>query len=236
MISSHYETLGLSPDCTAAEVREAYRRLVKQHHPDLNEQSAAAVERSQELNAAHEILSDPKLRRAYDREQSGRGSAPPRGRIERNITQEVRLRLEDFLHGTSLQVMVRDPVNPGDAEVYPLEVPAMTAPGARVRLPRPFTGGHVILRLRALPSARFKVRGSDLRCDLRIDNRRAMQGGPESVSSLDGRRVSVHVPARVARGEVLRVPGEGLPKPRGGRGDLLVRITYRPEVQVRRTR
>jgi DnaJ-class molecular chaperone len=33
---------------------------------------------------------------------------------------------------------------------------------------------------------------------------------------------------------VLRVPGEGLPKPRGGRGDLLVRVTYRVEVKISR--
>ena len=37
------------------------------------------------------------------------------------------------------------------------------------------------------------------------------------------------------RGEIIHVPGEGLPKPRGGRGDLLVKVTYRPEVVTTRT-
>jgi DnaJ-class molecular chaperone len=46
--------------------------------------------------------------------------------------------------------------------------------------------------------------------------------------------VRVTIPAGVARGAVLRVTGEGLPKPRGGRGDLLVRVTYRVEVKVSR--
>jgi DnaJ-class molecular chaperone len=46
----------------------------------------------------------------------------------------------------------------------------------------------------------------------------------------------VRVPAGVKRGELVRVPGEGLPKARGGRGDLLVRITYRPDVRVSRGR
>jgi DnaJ-class molecular chaperone len=46
----------------------------------------------------------------------------------------------------------------------------------------------------------------------------------------------VPIPAHISRGEVLRLRGEGLPKPRGGRGDLLIRITYRPEVRVSRCR
>jgi DnaJ-class molecular chaperone len=46
--------------------------------------------------------------------------------------------------------------------------------------------------------------------------------------------VRVTIPAGVTRGAVVRVTGEGLPKPRGGRGDLLVRVTYRVEVKVTR--
>ena len=46
----------------------------------------------------------------------------------------------------------------------------------------------------------------------------------------------IQIPKRVKRGEVVRIAGEGMPKPRGGRGDLLVRITYRPDVRVSRSR
>jgi DnaJ-class molecular chaperone len=44
----------------------------------------------------------------------------------------------------------------------------------------------------------------------------------------------VPIPRGVERGEVLRIAGEGLPKSRGGRGDLLVRINYRVEVRISR--
>ena len=44
----------------------------------------------------------------------------------------------------------------------------------------------------------------------------------------------VPIPRGTARNEIIRIPNEGLPKPRGGRGDLLVRITYRIEVRIRR--
>ena len=235
----HYATLGLDRRCTAAQIRSAYRVLSKQHHPDLNQGSHEAVARSQALNAAHEILSDPAKRRAYDRElNAGQAPAPaPRAaKIERNISQDAHLRIEDFLRGTTLEVRIKDPANPRGAETYQLIVPPGTAPGARFRLPRtePFAGGFVQVRVRALPGFRFKVRGSDLRCDLRISAQRATQGGTEMMQGATGSMLRVQIPAGVSRGEILRISSEGMPKPRGGRGDLLVRISYRPDVRISR--
>ncbi len=238
--SDHYATLGLDRRCTLAQIRAAYRLLAKRHHPDLNPGAAEAVTRSQEINAAHETLSDPARRRAYDRELESRAEpakAANAARRERDIAQDVRLRIEDFLRGATLEVRVNDPANPNGVELYRLDVPPDTAPGTRIRVPRvaPFEGGFVQVRLRALPGFRFKARGSDLRCDLRIKAQRATQGGVEMIAGATGAPLRVAIPPRVARGEILRVPGEGLPKPRGGRGDLLVRITYRPEVRINRT-
>jgi DnaJ-class molecular chaperone len=51
-----------------------------------------------------------------------------------------------------------------------------------------------------------------------------------------GGMLCVTISRRVKRDEVVRLAGEGMPKPRGGRGDLHVRIIYRPEVRVARTR
>ena len=235
----HYAALGLDRKCTAAQIRSAYRLLSKRHHPDLNHDEPDAVRRSQELNAAHEILSDPAKRRAYDRDLHGSKSPAPTARAaksERNISQDAHLRIEDFLRGTSLEVRVKDPANPNGAEIYELTIPPGTAPGERFRLPRvaPFDGGFVLIRVRALPGFRFKARGSDLRCDLRINARRATDGGVETMPGPTGAPLRVQIPAGISRGEILRIPGEGLPKARGGRGDLLVRITYRPEVRISR--
>lgn len=237
--ANHYATLGLDRRCTPAQIRAAYRVLAKQHHPDLNPDSPASVARTQELNAAHAILSDPELRAAYDRELDAppKKPAPARtGKIQRNISRDVNLRLEDFLRGTTREVRIQDPAHPGGAEIYQLVVPPDTAPGTRFRLPRaePFAGAFVQLRVKALPDFRFKVRGSDLRCDLKIKPERAAQGGTEPIRGLTGAMLRVQIPRGVARGEILRVTDEGLPRSRGGRGDLLVRINYRVEVRVTR--
>jgi curved DNA-binding protein len=236
---NHYATLGLDRRCTLAQIRAAYRVLAKQHHPDLNPHSPAAVARTQELNAAHEILSDPEQRAAYDRELDAPKKASTETRaakIKRNLSQDVKLRLEDFLHGTTREVRVNDPANPDGVELYKLVIPPNTAPGTRFRLPRTgaFAGGFVQLRVKALPHFRFKVRGSDLRCDLKIKTERAVQGGVEMIPGLAGGRLCVTILRGVARAEIIRLSGEGLPKPRGGRGDLLVRIAYRVAVRVTR--
>jgi curved DNA-binding protein len=197
-----------------------------------------ALRRIQALNAAYETLSDSSRRNAYDRERnSTRNRLRSTGltKVERNLAKDVHLRLEDFVRGTTLEVTVNDPAVPSGREVLQLTIPPGTAPGTRFRVPRTDSmGGMVTVRVRALPGFHFKVRGSDLRCDLKIPLARATQGGVEWIRGLNGEQLKVTIPRGVERGEIIRIPGEGLPKPRGGRGDLLVRITYRPEVRIGR--
>ena len=238
--SDCYSVLGLDRRCTPDQIRTAYRLLAKRHHPDVNQGAAEAVTRLQELNEAYETLSDPARRRAYDRKLSAAAppSAPkPAAKIKRDIAQSVRLRIEDCLRGVSIVVRVNDPANPDGEEVYQLAIPRGTAPGAKFKIPRQgrFEGGFVIVKVGVLPGFRFKARGYDLRGDLRISATRAKQGGMEMVTGPAGHALRVRIPAGVARGEIVCVPGEGLPKPHGGRGDLEVKIVYRPEVKITRS-
>jgi DnaJ-class molecular chaperone len=215
--------------------------LARKHHPDLNPRSTEAQDLTRDINAAYEILGDMERRRAYDEsltaEAKPKPSSPAVGRVPQ-ISKDLHLRIEEFFRGASLEVEVNDPGNPGGPEVYLLEVPQETAPGMRFRIRREgrFSGGHVLVRVCARPDFRFKVRGSDLRCDLRINVRRAAQGGSESVRGPLGNYLRLQIPPGVARGEVLRIEGEGLPKARGGRGDLLVRLVYKPHVRIARAK
>ena len=235
----HYATLGLDRRCSDAQIRAAYRVLAKQHHPDVNHGSRDAQTRTQELNAAYEILSDSARRREYDAEvASAKKTAAPASpkKSGGNIAKEVHLGIQEFLRGTKLEVRVNDPGNPDGAETYELVVPPETAPGTRFKIPREASVGRsfVVVRVKARPDFRFKVRGSDLRCDLKISFQRAQSGGVESVRSVTGNFLRVMIPKKVSRGEIISLAGEGLPKPRGGRGDLLVRVTYQPEVRITR--
>jgi len=62
----YYEVLGLSRDASETEIKKAYRRLARDHHPDANPGDAGAEERFKELTEAYEVLSNPQARRAYD--------------------------------------------------------------------------------------------------------------------------------------------------------------------------
>ena len=62
----YYEVLGLPREASEAEIKKAYRRLARDHHPDANPDDSGAEERFKELTEAYEVLSNPESRRAYD--------------------------------------------------------------------------------------------------------------------------------------------------------------------------
>jgi len=62
-----YEILGVGRSATESEIKAAFRRLAALHHPDRNRDDPEAQVRFKEVNAAHQILSDPEKRAAYDR-------------------------------------------------------------------------------------------------------------------------------------------------------------------------
>jgi molecular chaperone DnaJ len=61
-----YEVLGVSKSASQDEIKKAYRKLARKHHPDSNPGDAAAEERFKELQDAHDVLSDPEKRKQYD--------------------------------------------------------------------------------------------------------------------------------------------------------------------------
>ncbi len=73
--ADHYATLGVPPGATTAEIKAAYRTLVKQHHPDAGGDQRTILA----LNAAWEVLRDGDRRRRYDH-GAGLGSGAPQGR------------------------------------------------------------------------------------------------------------------------------------------------------------
>jgi len=66
MAADYYKTLGVSKDADADEIRKAYRKLARKHHPDLNPGDKAAEDRFKTVQEAYDILSEPKKKTMYD--------------------------------------------------------------------------------------------------------------------------------------------------------------------------
>jgi curved DNA-binding protein len=62
----YYKTLGVERTATEAEIKSAYRKLARKHHPDLNPNNKDAAERFKEINEAYQVLSDADKRKKYD--------------------------------------------------------------------------------------------------------------------------------------------------------------------------
>ena len=66
MAESLYDILGVAKTATADEIRKAYRKLARKHHPDINPGDKRAEDRFKKVSAAYDVLSDDKKRAAYD--------------------------------------------------------------------------------------------------------------------------------------------------------------------------
>ena len=66
MAKDYYEVLGVNKTATDKEIRSAYRRLARKHHPDVNPGDKSSETKFKEINAAHDVLADAEKRRKYD--------------------------------------------------------------------------------------------------------------------------------------------------------------------------
>src|SRR5438034_507838 len=79
----YYSTLGVAKTATDKEIKQAYRKLARKHHPDVNPKDKSAEAKFKEINEAYEVLGDPAKRKKYDElganwrmyEQAGAGAA-----------------------------------------------------------------------------------------------------------------------------------------------------------------
>ena len=78
-MSNYYDVLGVAKDASEKEIRQAYRRLARQYHPDVNRKDTEAEEKFKEINEAYGVLSDEESRKKYDRYGNNWRHAEERG-------------------------------------------------------------------------------------------------------------------------------------------------------------
>lgn len=297
----YYETLGVSRSATDEEVKKAFRRLAREHHPDVAKDKKGSEERFKDINEAYEVLGDPENRRKYDalgsdfragtdfrpppgfgRRRSGRrGDASQaedfdfrfggagfsdffeslfggrraeggfggfgveeddtdEGRRGADVEGEIRVALDEVLHGSVRTVTFRRPKSRDDdsgRSSIQVRVPPGVREGQLIRVAGKGEAvvrgvpGDLYLRVRLVRHPDFQVRGADLVTDLTLAPWEAVLGATVSVPTLDG-RVHVRIPAGSRNGQGLRVRGHGLPSGEGVRGDLYVTLRVDVPSQV----
>lgn len=102
-----------------------------------------------------------------------------------------------------------------DGEAIKLSGMGEAAPGA--------VSGDLYVKIRVMPHPIFRREGQDILTDLNVSPSKMLLGGKEILETLEG-KIEVRIPELSKAGDFLRIRGKGVPKLRGGRGDLLIRI------------
>lgn len=158
-----------------------------------------------------------------------RSYAPSGGAAQQSFDQEAKisLTLSEAFHGTQKRLKI------GSDEVE-VRIPAGAKQGTKVRLrgkgqmnPYSKQRGDIYLVVNLLPHHIFQFEGDNLVCEVPIAPDEAVLGGKIQVPTPDG-SVTMNLPPGVKSGQSLRLRGKGWPKPKGGRGDQLVRVVITP--------
>jgi DnaJ-class molecular chaperone len=233
MARDYYQVLGLSKSASADDIKKAYRRLARQVHPDLHSGSKKfeMEKRFKELNAAHEVLSDPDKRKKYDqyganweqadayehaRRQAGaRGESGPEFSFGGEGFSDI---FENLFKGRGRAGNGRTSAMHG--EDLETEVPltlaeVLTGVTKRMTLqePVPCSTCHGSGALRGRPCPTCQGQGA----------------------TVQPHTIEVRIPAGVQDGSRVRVAGKGQVGTNGGKpGDLYLRVAITPDKVFRR--
>ena len=219
----YYATLGVAKTASDKEIKQAFRKLARKFHPDVNPGDKAAEARFKEINEANEVLSDPAKRKKYDElganwrlyeqaQQGGQGGAgSPFGQwsYAPGGTGGFRPMTEEEMSG-----MFGDDDSPF-SDFF-----------------KTFFGGDLGGgQRRARPRAPRQTKGRDVEHEIELDLEDALRGTVQRLGinqNGEHRNVEVRIPAGVTDGSRVRVSGEG---ERGGgsgaSGDLYLRVRLR---------
>jgi DnaJ-class molecular chaperone len=228
----YYQILGVPKNASEKDIKQAYRKLARKYHPDVNPGDKSAEAKFKEINQAHEVLSDPEKRKKYDQfgenwqyadqfAKAGGQQQQPAWEFRRGGTQfdfgdmggsEGFEDIFDSILSGSRGRTTRRPRQGQDME-YPVEV----------SLEEAYRGTTRMLEMQSEePCPACKGKGCRT-C-----------GGAGAV--LRPKRLEVKIPPGVKEGSRVRIAGKGGPGSLGGpAGDLYLLISVKPDSRFQRT-
>jgi DnaJ-class molecular chaperone len=206
-----YDILGVSRAASQDEIKRAYRRLAKQHHPDRNQGKKDAEHKFKEVQAAYEILGDPKHRAQYDRFGAG-GPIPEYANWQTGGSSRGQDVHVDFGSMGDLSSIFEQFFNRGAAR-------SASTRGARRATRPPSPGANIDhqVSLTFIEAAHGATREVLLKAGL----------------AQTSERIEFRVPAGVRDGQKIRVAGKGQ-EGAGGRGDLIITCHVQSHPNLRR--
>lgn len=203
----YYNILGVKKNASSDDIKKAYRKLARKHHPDLNPNDKEAQKLFQQINEANEVLSDSQKRKKYDKygenwkhgekyekAQQHRWNSPQGEQTfytQGNFSDED---FSDFFHsmfGRGFSQHTRD-------------------------------------------RSAHKFKGGNYQAELRLSLRQAMQTHQQTLS-INGENIRITVPAGVSNGQKIRLKGYGQSGINGGpNGDLLITFVIEEDAQFKR--
>jgi DnaJ-class molecular chaperone len=211
-MSDPYSVLGVPKTASDDEIRKAFRKLAKKHHPDLNPGDKAAEARFKDISQANEILSDAEKRRRFDAGEIDATGAevPPRGFYR------------DQASGPGGSKYQRGGGHESFADMGDVfEMFRQQGGGAR--------GFHFGGERPGFDGEGFDLGGMPVTYSLSVPFLVAARGGKQRVTLPDARTLDIDVPEGTTDGTTLRLKGQGMPGVKGKpAGDAYVEIHVQP--------
>jgi DnaJ-class molecular chaperone len=203
-----YQVLGVTKNASDQDIRKAYHKLAKKHHPDLNPGKREAEDQFKQISAAYDLLGDPEKRARFDRGEIDAAGAerPPEG-FYRYYADQTR-------PGGAGRAGANPYRGQGGFEDFDPSIFAdIFGQG-----PRSGAG-----------NTEFRMRGGDVQYELTVDLLDAVNGATKRVTMPDGKTLDLTIPAGIDEGRTLRLRGQGHPGLGGaGPGDAYVAVHIAP--------
>jgi molecular chaperone DnaJ len=222
----YYSILGVSRSATDKDIKQAFRRLARQYHPDVNPGNKSAEERFKQINEANEVLSDPEKRKKYDQygdqwEEAERYAEATRQQPPPGWQSTQRSGARQGFH-----------YEEGDlGDIFGDLFGGRTGSGTRSRTTRTRKGEDIEHSIEITLEEAYNgaIRNISIKSEVPCSSCRGtgrIQNLPCSVCRGAGvvhqvKRLEVKIPAGVTNGSRVRIAGKGEPGPAGGAaGDL----------------